>query len=47
MKESHMVTYILCFVAGLIIGWNFLPQPDWIKQLVDKLLGRKNGEKNV
>lgn len=42
-----MVTYILCFVVGLIIGWNFLPQPDWVKQLVDKLLGRKNGEKNV
>lgn len=41
-----MFTYILSFVAGLIIGWNFLPQPNWVKQLVDKLFGRKNGDQN-
>lgn len=29
--------YVVCFVAGLIIGWNVLPQPAWIKVLYDKL----------
>ncbi len=42
-----MFTCILFFMAGLVIGWNFLPQPSWVKDLVDKLFGRKNGDKNV
>ena len=43
-----MLIYALFFVAGLIIGWNFLPQQIWVKNLVQKLFGQTNGEnKNV
>lgn len=43
-----MLIYALFFVAGLIIGWNFLPQPIWVKNIVQKLFGQTNGEnKNV
>lgn len=43
-----MLMYSLCFIAGLIIGWNFLPQPVWVKNLVQKIFGQNNGEnKNV
>jgi len=28
------------FVAGLLIGWNILSQPAWVKAILDKLLGR-------
>lgn len=24
------------FGAGLVVGWNFLPQPVWVKNSVDK-----------
>lgn len=41
-----MFVCIASFVAGLVIGWNFLPQPDWVRELVGKLFGRKNGDKN-
>lgn len=26
---------IITFVIGLIVGWNFLKQPEWSKNLVD------------
>jgi hypothetical protein len=25
-----MLWMIVAFMAGLIVGWNFLPQPKWI-----------------
>jgi hypothetical protein len=33
-----MVECIVCFVGGLLVGWNFLPQPQFVKDLVDKAL---------
>lgn len=27
------------FAAGLIVGWNLLPQPDWVKAIYDKFVG--------
>lgn len=28
--------FLFGFVAGLAIGWNFLPQPEFVKALVDR-----------
>ncbi len=27
----------LAFAAGLVVGWNFLPQPQWIRKIIDKI----------
>ncbi len=27
----------IIFAAGLVVGWNFLPQPQWVKDLMDKI----------
>lgn len=32
---------IIGFGAGLIVGWNFLPQPVAIKAWVDKMMDRQ------
>jgi len=36
-----MLDYISVFLAGLVVGWNVLPQPAWVKALyqlaVDKV----------
>ena len=39
-----MLAYItlhtaVAFGAGLIIGWNVLPQPQWVKDAWNKLVG--------
>ena len=34
-----MFGFILGAVVGLVVGWNFLPQPQWAKDLVAKILG--------
>lgn len=34
-----MIWYVVAFGAGLIVGWNFLPQPQVIKDFMDKILG--------
>jgi len=39
-----MVEMLIGAVVGLIVGWNFLPQPAWVKKLVDKVLGRETVE---
>lgn len=41
-----MITALLCFAAGLVVGWNFLPQPEFVKGLVGKFTGlfKKNQE---
>lgn len=31
---------IIGFAAGLIVGWNFLPQPTFIKGWIDKISGK-------
>ncbi len=32
-----MLWELLIFGAGLVVGWNFLAQPAWVKAQVDKL----------
>ena len=34
-----MFWLIIAFAAGLIVGWNVLPQPQWAKDLWDKISG--------
>ena len=29
-----MTTWAFWFLAGLLTGWNFLPQPGWVKTSV-------------
>lgn len=29
------------FIAGLIVGWNFLSQPAWVAGLIAKVKGNK------
>jgi hypothetical protein len=31
-----MVELAIGFAAGLIVGWNFLPQPNWIAKWFTK-----------
>jgi len=38
--------YLLIYGAtGLIIGWNILPQPQFMKRLYDKLFNKKEAKK--
>ena len=30
--------YAVAFAAGLIVGWNFFPQPEVVKNLVTKIV---------
>lgn len=30
-----MISLVLGFVVGLIVGWNFMSQPKWIKDKID------------
>lgn len=34
-----MFELVIGFIAGLIVGWNLLPQPEWIKTLWTKYFG--------
>lgn len=31
---------IIGTLVGLVVGWNFLPQPEWAKSLVNKIMRR-------
>jgi len=31
-----MVEFVVGVIVGLLVGWNFLPQPDWVKKLFGK-----------
>lgn len=33
-----MILPTIAFIAGLVIGWNFLEQPKWVADLVAKYL---------
>lgn len=35
-----MLELVLGFVAGMVVGWNFLPQPAWVKAQFDRFLKR-------
>lgn len=37
-----MLFLTIAFVAGLVVGWNFLPQPQFMKDLVDKIKNTLN-----
>lgn len=34
-----MVELLIGFAIGLIAGWNFLPQPAWVKAWITKITG--------
>lgn len=34
---------IIAFIVGLIVGWNVLPQPLWVKRLYDRCLEKAKG----
>ena len=34
---------IISFVVGLIVGWNFVPQPQIVKTQIDKLVAKFKG----
>lgn len=36
-----MIWYAVAFGAGLLVGWNFLQQPEFIKDFMSKILGNK------
>jgi hypothetical protein len=35
-----MLDTLLVFAAGLLVGWNVLPQPTWVKTLWDKWMAK-------
>ncbi len=38
-----MVNAIFWFVIGLLVGWNLLKQPVWVKASIDKVVGWVKG----
>jgi hypothetical protein len=38
-----MWTFIFGVIAGLLVGWNLLPQPAWVKSLIDKIKAKITG----
>lgn len=34
-----MFEVLIGFAAGLVVGWNLLPQPAWVKKLWSKVTG--------
>mgnify|MGYP006275729779 CR=1 FL=1 len=38
-----MFDNLVFFLGGLIIGWNVLPQPQWVKLIYDFFLARLKG----
>jgi hypothetical protein len=34
-----MLELAIAFIAGLVVGWNFLPQPAYIKAMISKITG--------
>ncbi len=35
-----MTDYIVAAGIGLLIGWNLLPQPIWVKAIWDKMIAK-------
>lgn len=35
-----LIALIIAFAAGLIVGWNLLPQPEWVKAIYDRIAAR-------
>lgn len=36
-----MLDLILAFAAGLVVGWNVLPQPEWVRNLYLRATGKR------
>jgi len=36
-----MIEFVLGVVAGMVIGWNFMSQPAFMKRWMDKMMGRE------
>jgi hypothetical protein len=34
------MTELIAFCVGLLVGWNFLKQPQWVKDKVDQLISK-------
>ena len=39
-----MISLALAFGLGLVVGWNFLPQPAWVKDLIEGWTRKIKGE---
>jgi hypothetical protein len=37
------MTTVIAFCAGLIVGWNFLAQPQWVKDKVNSCVEKVKG----
>lgn len=35
-----MFSLLIAFGAGLVVGWNLLPQPAWVKNIYDRIAYR-------
>lgn len=35
-----MLGMIIAFAAGLFVGWNFIPQPAWLKKKLELIIKR-------
>lgn len=40
LRKDYMFYEILFFCAGLIVGWNLMPQPTWVKIIYDKIMSK-------
>lgn len=40
-----MLTLLVVFAAGLIVGWNVLPQPAWVRNLYLKVKNKFSSAK--
>lgn len=39
-----MLEYLIVFGAGLVVGWNLLPQPAWVKEIYDRIASWATGK---
>jgi len=40
-----MLDAILLILLGMLIGWNLLPQPAWVRRLWEKMIGYFRSER--
>jgi hypothetical protein len=38
---------ILLFIVGVVVGWHFLPQPGWVRKLIDWYHGSAPATQNT
>lgn len=37
---GYLLESVILFGVGLVVGWNLLPQPLWVKNLYDKVAAK-------